>query len=351
MKIYIRAAATISPQPTFKHQKFPFTVKAYTGNCLNAIEPDYRDIIDGKLIRRMSRVVKMGVATALDCLNRANVENPGAIVMGTAYGCLADTEQFLGSIITQGEETLSPTPFIQSTHNTIGAQIALLLQCNNYNNTFVNGGFSFENALQDAIMLLREEEVTNVLAGSADELTMLSHTILSRFGLYKREPVCNLDLFTSSSKGTIAGEGASFFLLSRQPSANDLAEIEGITTFYNPKGTEEIANNIAGFLATHSLSATDIDLVITGKNGAIKNDVHYEQLKEMIFIKNELIPYKHLCGDYPTAVSFALWLAANIIKSGQVPAGYIVSKENKLKRCLVCNNYQGLHHSLILVSA
>ena len=39
-----------------------------------------------------------------------------------------------------------------------------------------------------------------------------------------------------------------------------------------------------------------------------------------IFSKNNTINYKHLCGEYPTASAFALWMAANIIKTGTVPA-------------------------------
>ena len=353
MKIYIRTASNISPQPTFRQVAFPFQAVEYTGNILNAIEPDYKDIIDGKMIRRMSRIVKMGVAAALECLKEAGEECPGAIITGTAYGCLADTDQFLIGMIEKSEGLLSPTAFIQSTHNTVGAQIALMLQCNSYNNTFVNGGFSFENVLLDAMMLLREGDVTNVLAGSMDELIGLSHAVLSRFRLYKRTPVSNFDLLASASKGTIAGEGAAFFLLSSQSSPDDLAQLEGLATFYMPQDAKEMANNVVAFLAGHGLNVADIDLVITGKNGDVKNDAHYDRLQETVFVKNDLIHYKHLCGDYPTAVSFAVWLAACIIKTGKIPAsaGYKVADENKLRRILICNNYQNLHHSLVLVSA
>ena len=57
----------------------------------------------------------------------------------------------------------------------------------------------------------KENEAENVLVGAIDELTDSSFSILQRFGLYKREPVSNLDLYKDKSKGTIAGEGASFF--------------------------------------------------------------------------------------------------------------------------------------------
>ena len=353
MQIYIRATASISPQETFGNVPFlPKTIE-YTGNILKAIEPDYKDIIDAKLARRMSRIIKMGVAAASECLKNAGEKNPGAIILGTAYGCLEDTGIFLERIITQSEEMLPPTAFIQSTHNTVGAQIALMLHCNQYNNTFVHRGFSFESALLDAMMLLKEGEATNVLVGGIDEITDASYSILKRFGLYKCVPVSNLALFPSDTKGTIAGEGAAFFLLTSESSKNDLAQLDAMTTFYKPKDFAETENHISTFLESQSININEIDLIITGKNGDIKNDDIYNHLRNSIFSNNEIINYKHLCGEFPTSVSFALWLGANIIKTGKVPAdnGYKAFKENKLKRILIYNNYQNIHHSLILISA
>src|SRR5690606_5551866 len=118
------------------------------------VDPDYKQWIDVKQIRRMSRVVKMGVAAANLSLEAAGLTAPDAIITGTAYGCLDDTGVFLKKMVEQQEEMLTPTAFIQSTHNTVAGQIALLLQCHGYNNTFVNRGFSFENALLDAMMIL-----------------------------------------------------------------------------------------------------------------------------------------------------------------------------------------------------
>ncbi|MEO9069481.1 MAG: beta-ketoacyl synthase chain length factor [Ginsengibacter sp.] len=353
MKIYIRATANISPQETFGN--VPFLPKAieYNGNLLKAIEPDYSNIIDPKLVRRMSRIIKMGVAASCECLKECNEKNPGAIITGTAYGCLEDTQKFLESIILQNEETLSPTAFIQSTHNTVGAQIALLLHCNQYNNTFVHKGFSFESALLDAIILLKEKESKNVLVGGIDELTDASYAILNRFGLFKRFPISNLDLYSSNSKGTIAGEGAAFFLLSSEPSEKDYAHFDAIATFYKPKSITEIENHISNFLETHSIQMNEIDLIITGKNGDIKSDEVYNHLEESIFGNKEIINYKHLCGEYPTSISFALWLASKIIKTGEVPpaAFHKTYKKNKIKRVLIYNNYQNTHHSLILISS
>ncbi len=350
--MYIRATGNISPQKTFGHQPLVDAV-AYTCNRLACIEPDYKEFIDPKQIRRMSRIIRMGVAAAMECLQEADIKIPDAIVTGTAYGCLEDTNSFLSKMVEFNEELLTPTAFIQSTHNTIGAQIGLMLQCNNYNNAFVHRGFSFESALLDGMMLLKENEATNVLVGTIDEITNTSHAILSRMGLYKQGVVSNLDIYKTKTKATIAGEGAAFFLLANNPSATDYAKLDGLLTFYKPEGTTEIEKQILVFLEKQSISMKDIDLIITGKNGDAGGDKVYEQLAQTVFNNKDSINYKHLCGEYPTAAAFAMWLGANIVRSGKVPAAlnYAGSGEKKIKRVLIYNHYQGIHHSLSLLSA
>ena len=350
--MYIRATGNISPQKTFGHQPLKVVVP-YTSNRLACIEPDYKEFIDPKQIRRMSRIIRMGVAAAMECLQEAGVKVPDAIITGTAYGCLEDTNSFLSKMVEFKEELLTPTAFIQSTHNTIGAQIGLLLQCNNYNNAFVHRGFSFESALLDGMMLLKENDATNVLVGAIDEITNTSHTILNRLGLYKQGPVSNLDIYKIKTKGTIAGEGAAFFLLATEPSATDYAKLDGLHTFYKPEGIAEIENQISSFLERQSVTMDDIDLIITGKNGDAALDEVYTKLAETLFNNKDLVNYKYLCGEYPTAASFAMWLAATTLKSGKIPTGlnYATSTDKKMNRILIYNHYQGIHHSLSLLSA
>lgn len=351
--MYIKATGNISPQKTFGHQPLIDAPVAYTGNRLACIEPDYKNFIDPKHIRRMSRIIRMGVAAAMECLQEAAVKVPDAIVTGTAYGCLEDTNSFLSKMVEFKEELLTPTAFIQSTHNTIGAQIGLLLQCNNYNNAFVHRGFSFESALLDGMLLLKEKDATNVLVGAIDEITNSSHTILSRLGLYKQGPISNLNIYKTKSKGTIAGEGAAFFLLAADSAATDYAKLDGLHTFYKPKGITEIEKQISSFLERHSVSINDIDLIITGKNGDASSDEVYARLAKNVFADKDTINYKYLCGEYPTAASFAMWLAATTIKSGKLPAAlnHSVPPDKKIKRILIYNHYQGIHHSLSLLSA
>ncbi|MFN8242435.1 MAG: beta-ketoacyl synthase chain length factor [Ferruginibacter sp.] len=353
MKLYINATGNISPQHTCGHPALLADPAVYNSVRLHCAEPDYKQLIDVKLIRRMSRIVRMGVAAATECLQEAGIGKPDAIVTGTAYGCLEDTGHFITKMVEQNEELLTPTAFIQSTHNTIGAQIGLLLQCNNYNNAFVHRGFSFESALQDARMLLQEKEAENVLVGAVDEITDISHTLLTRFGLYRREAVENFRLFDAPAKGTIAGEGAAFFLLSSGRTDKSYASIDGLQTLYKPSGPDAVEAKIKSFLADNNTSLEDISLVITGKNGDVQNDRLYEFLQEGLLKDKALAVYKHLCGEYPTAAAFAAWLAAWILKTQTVPPALRVSQPvtAPVNKILLVTSYQQTHHSLVLLSA
>lgn len=350
MKTYIRSASCISPQKTFGDVPFLTETVVYDTARLKAIEPDYKQFIDPKQSRRMSRVIRMGVAAAKDCLQQANAEMPDAIITGTAYGCVEDTGIFLTRIIEQEEEMLSPTAFIQSTHNTVAAQIALMLQCHAYNNTFVHKNFSFESALLDAVMLLEEREATNVLLGGTDEITDINYAIFNRFNLFKKGGFANTNLYNNQSQGTIAGEGAAFFLLSAQGSGNDLACLDAFETVYKP---QDIKRSITQFLFRNGIELTDIDLVISGRNGNFDTDVLPAELENEYFAGLSVINYKHLCGEYPVASSFALWLAANIVKQQSLPPVLQpgVAVLGNIKRVLICNQYQNKYWSLMLVAA
>ncbi len=83
--------------------------------------------------RRMSRIVKRGVSVGMECLQAVGADTIDAIITATGFGCLDDSEKFLRNIIDTDEQLLNPTPFIQSTFNTVGGQIGLLCKNHCYN--------------------------------------------------------------------------------------------------------------------------------------------------------------------------------------------------------------------------
>jgi 3-oxoacyl-(acyl-carrier-protein) synthase len=353
MKVYIRASGVISPQHTFGQADFSTPPRAFMGNRLVCSEPNYAALIDAKLLRRMSRIIRIGVAAAMDCLQKAGLAVPDAIVTGTAYGCLEDTVAFLTKLVQNEEQMLTPTSFIQSTHNTVGSQIALALKCHGYNNTFVHRGLSFEHALLDSVLLLKEKEARRVLVGGLDETTDTSYAILRRFGLYRSQPVSNLELLSQAGQGTVCGEGAAFFLLTNQPDPDNMAELTGQHSFLKPQDPRQIQEQIANFLASHDLAPADLGLVILGQNGDRQNDQVYDSLKESLFRQNLTLPFKHLCGEFPTAGAFGLWLGACCVQNPSALNWYPGLKntvQQPVRRILIYNHHQNTQHSLCLVS-
>ncbi len=352
MKIYINGTGSISPQETAVGAAFWPEVQEYTGNRLKVVDPDYKQWIDLKQIRRMSRVIKMGVGAAQLSLQQAGISMPDGIITGTAYGCLDDTGVFMQKMVLQDEQMLTPTAFIQSTHNTVGGQIALLLGCHAYNNTFVHRGFSFESALLDAMMILNEGDAKHMLVGGLDEITNFSQAILSRFDLYKTHAGSNLELLQSQTKGTIAGEGAAFFVLGTEKGTNVKACLKGVQTIYKPTGTADLQQAIAQFLAANQVHTSDIDLVITGRNGDVNDDEWYNTAMEMSFEGIPQAAFKHLCGEYPTASGFGMWLAANALAHQEVPDGAMFAGDapSKINNILIYNHHLGTHHCLILLT-
>jgi 3-oxoacyl-(acyl-carrier-protein) synthase len=350
MAVFIKGMASISPQQSWGDKSLMSLASEYSGNSLSCIEPDYSVWLDPRQSRRMSRIIKMGVTCSIMALRDAGFEKPDMIVTGTGYGCLEDTGAFLTKMISQDEQALNPTPFIQSTHNSIGAQIALLLQCHDYNQTYSQGAFSFEHALLDSMLLLGESDEKTILLGGLDETTAASHAIHERFGIYRKKAVRNLDLFRIQGTGTIAGEGASFFVLSANGNAPVIATIERVATFYKPS-LSSLKMGVEEFLAACSLTVNDIDLLLSGKNGDSNCDKNTAVIENM-FLSGSLAAYKHLCGEFPVASSFALWLAARMIHQNYIPE--IVKCRDtgrKLMNVLIYNPYFSTHHSLILLKA
>jgi 3-oxoacyl-[acyl-carrier-protein] synthase II len=338
MKAYINNAAIVSPQRTFD-QDFPMEIVSYAGaKYLKCIEPAYKEFIDPMVSRRMSRIVKMGVCSALKCLRKAGVEMPDAVIAGTGLGCLEDTEKFLGSIYTLQEHLLNPTPFINSTHNTIAGAIALAIKCHGYNATFTHRGFSFESALLDALMLAEENPEAAILAGAFDEITAVSYDITKRLGLWDN---------------AIPGEGVAFFMLSGKKQPGSLARLNALQTLFNPGKEIAVEKEMHNFIKNAGLSVQDIDLVMMGINGDPLMDGYYKHLMSGLFEGKPVAEFKHLCGEYDTTSSFALWLSAEVIHKQHVPEWIRVNalKPGKLKNIVIYNHLRGINHSFYLLSA
>jgi 3-oxoacyl-(acyl-carrier-protein) synthase len=351
MQAYINSIGIISPQHTYDGSFLQAPLNESTGFFMTCIEPSYKDFINPVKLRRMSRILKMGLGASSICMNNLGDTEIDAIVVGTGYACIIDLVKFLESMVDENEQSLSPIPFINSSHNTVAGQIAMMKNIKGYNTTYCNRGNSFEYALTDALMLIREGEAENVLVGGIDEYSSHNYIMLDMENIWRKEAVSNLDLFNSYKPGTINGEGAGFFVLGKNESENSFARITGVRAFQGKKD-QDISFVINEFLEKNDTGISEIDVVILGKNGDILTDEIYTDLEKNLFSEDtHIVYYKHLCGDYPTSSAFATWLSANILKTGTIPAAVTFRKGNSasFRKILIYNHFKNINHSLILL--
>lgn len=353
MKAYIRSAGIISPQQTYDCRGFPDTFRGDFSDRLSCIEPDYRSVINPVQLRRMPRIMKMGLAAARICISDQEDIAPEGIIAGTGLGCLKSLEMFLDEIHDTGEQVKTVLPFINSTHNAVAAQIAMLLNNNSYNVTYCHRSFSFESALADALLHLNEKSGMNILIGGIDELTD-DFIRLHRSERFRKEPLNTLELVSLPDKGTIPGEGAAFFMISGIRGNGACAGIEGVHTFltHGRPAPEMIFAETDKFLESSGQDRKDIDLVILGMNGDADFDGIYKD-----FAGNYPDPsagialYKHLCGEYYTSTAFALWAAKTILETRAVPETMVYKKtaRKSIDRILIYNHFRNKEHSFIIV--
>ena len=310
---YINAIGAISPQSTMEDGHFV------------CVEPDYKELINPVQLRRMSRILKMGLGASGICINNLPETEIDAVIVGTGLACIIDLEKFLISVLDGNEQALSPIPFINSSHNTVAAQIAMMHKITGYNNTYCHRGASFEAALQDALMLLDEGEAKHVLVGGIDEYSRHYHLMISE---------------EDKMKNTVLGEGAVFFMLEKERRENTFAELKSVHSFLMKNealNSQIVKTEISEFLQKQDLDFSEIDVFMSGKNGNCITDGIYDELKKDFSPNAETVYYKHLCGEYMNSTAFALALAASQLKN------------QKGKRILIYNHYSDMNHSVILL--
>ena len=347
--VYINSAACISVQDTLNDNFFETLKPENSVQILKAIEPNYKEFIPPAMSRRMSKSVKMSSVASTKALQEAGIEKPDAIIVGTGMGCSQDSEKFLKNVLENNEEFLTPTFFIQSTHNTVSGQIALGLQCHGYNFTYVNPSSSLEFSMLDAKLQINDGDAKTVLVGSTDEQTERTMELYKLSNSIKKEENLPVDYLNSKSEGVIWGEGSSFFVLGNEKTENSYAQLKDIQII-NKLKLNETKKFVEGFLAKNNLTNDDIDAVILGFSGDSKSDVYYQNASELLQ-NSSLLYYKHLSGDFNTASGFSTFMACQILKNQEIPEVMKINdaKKESIKNILLYNHFGGKDHSLVLL--
>jgi 3-oxoacyl-[acyl-carrier-protein] synthase II len=297
--IYIQTIESISHQNSFQQENIWDTLSPIETDS-TVISPDYKNYISPASLRRLSPVLRMALAAAKECQSTVNDEID-SISVGTALGCLVDTEKFLVTFHTSTSDTLSPTAFIQSTHNTIAGQISLELKNHSYNMTHTQNSLSFELALLDALMCTKEGK-SMVLLGAADEaidfLKLLQPTLI------------NSELQLTS--------GATFMVISPKKEKEAIGIVDCSMHFE----TENRASLVHQLLQKNGLSLLDIDQIFVSGD-------------ELSAEYPGSIDYLQYTGLYFTAVAFAVHMGHDWLKQTQKKFVLIINEQEKGKLGLI----------------
>ena len=342
---YIHQTTCISAQQTFADADI-YRLNESFDNKLQVVEPDYA-AIPPNILRRMGKAVRMGVGSAMLLIKD---QTPDGIIIGTANGGMEDCIKFLNQIISYQEGILTPGNFVQSTPNSIASQVSLLSTNKGYNITHVHRGLAFENAIIDAVMLVKEDPAKNYLLGGVDEISAYNYNIDYLAGWYKKETVFNRELYLSNTNGSMAGEGAAMFFINGIK-AESTARLEAIITLHG-EDLENLTNQLQQFIGQRLKPNEKIELLLTGENGDPRYTFYSEACEGLVGPDVTVARFKHMTGEFATASAISLWLCCEILLKQSLPA-HMIKKQGSNRRyekILIYNNYKGVQHSFMLVA-
>lgn len=299
---FIQHIESITHQDSFQKKNIWEELKPLTAGT-ELISPDYKNYIPVAALRRLSTILRMGITASKACQEKVSTEFD-SISVGTALGCLTDTEKFLVTINTVSGDILSPTAFIQSTHNTISGQISLDLKNHAYNMTHTQNALSFEVALKDGLLCI-DEGKNSVLVGAADEAIPFLERLRGSL-IQTSHP------FTS---------GVTFMVLSGEK-GNSISHIQGCEVFFSAENTE---SRVEEFLTSNNCSFQELDLIIEAGSGfKSKVNTHYS--------------FPDYSGYYQSASAFAVHMAND----------WLIDNSNANK-ILIINNLESNKLGLTLI--
>ncbi|MBP5503997.1 MAG: beta-ketoacyl-[acyl-carrier-protein] synthase family protein [Bacteroidales bacterium] len=156
---------------------------------------DIKQYLKPSEYRRMGTILRSSLLTSLRALKESNITVPDAIITATTLGCWNNSEKILDNL----PEPM-PTLFMQSTHNTIGSNIAIYLKCHGYNITYTQGASSLQRAIDDATLLIKSGRCKNVLVGLHEETTDRYRNLMKSNGIDQLPLLYSMSMVLTAKK-------------------------------------------------------------------------------------------------------------------------------------------------------
>lgn len=256
-----------------------------------------------RAVRRLKRLSRLTLSLALAAHeNSGRTTPPSSVFMGTGWGALSETYDFLTRLFETGGCFPSPTDFVGSVHNAPAGQVALHFQSTGPNIATSGGDHSFEQALM-AAQLLTTDGVGSSFVIGADE----SHSILSRA------------FDESVLTGEILSDGGGAFCLGKADSESGLCIHLGF--YENGRNNPEVIESLIDRLGGPDRIGTVYGGVLAGMPGGCRREAE-TQLKRFLSLsgfRNPVIDYRRLTGEFASSSAVAAVLAAGFMKQGEIP--------------------------------
>jgi len=255
-----------------------------------------------RLVRRMKRLSRLGLLLAINAhADVAQGGKPSAVFMGTGWGALSETVDFLQQLDDTGQRFPSPTDFVGSVHNGVASQIAIHFGATGANVTTSGGDYSFEQALLAADSLL-ENTGQSALLLAADE----GHERLSPL------------LDPSIQPGSDLADGGGALYVSRDSgNARCLVSIP----FYQKAAAAGMAERLIEALGGAARIAEEFAALFVGIPRATAEQGN-RQLADFLARIGSPIPvwpYRQFTGEFASAAAVAAVLAVSSLESGVLP--------------------------------
>ena len=265
--------------------------------------------LPAKLTRRIKRLARLALLLAGEAhADTAGKEHPGAVFMGTGWGALSETWDFLHRLADTAEQFPSPIDFVGSVHNSPAGQVAMRFNATGANVTTSGGNYSFEQALLAAQTLLPESGQSAFLIG-ADE------------GHAKFSPL----LDSSVTAGALADGGGALYVNRESEQARCLTHL----AFYG-RGGDDLPERMIAALGGAAALRQRTAAVFAGIPVAerAEGDRQLTRFFDLIGTPLPVCRYRNFTGEFASASAVAAVMAAAFTELGRVPG--ILVRDNDI---------------------
>lgn len=261
--------------------------------------------LPARSIRRMKRFSRMVLALAQAAKADSGIEqSPHAVFMGSGWGALSETWDFLENLAATDEQFPSPIDFVGSVHNSGAGQVAIAHGATGPNITSTGGDFSFEQALQATQLFLENRTRYNTaFLMAADEA----------------HPQFTPLLDPSVRGGQEAADGGGGFYLCRKPLPGKVA----IALPFFQVNAAAALDNMVQALGSKEHIAENCAMVLAGIPAASEEEgeQQLDRFMALTGIDVPVIHYRKFTGEFASASAVAAVMGVQLLESGEIPAG------------------------------